>query len=123
MLQPNAFILYVDNLVSSTQFYEDLLGIKSEQMSPTFSQFSLTPQMGLGLKSRQAVQPPTEKTGGGELAFVVDHNHKVDDLFQEWQKKDIEMIHVPTIMPFGYSFMAIDPNGNRLRVVSLNVKQ
>lgn len=123
MLQPNAFILYVDNLISSTQFYEDLLGIKSEQMSLTFSQFPLTPHMGLGLKSRQEVQPPTEKTGGGELAFVLDLNHQVDELFKAWQKKNIDMIQLPTLMPFGYSFMAVDPDGNRLRVVSLNVKQ
>ena len=123
MLQPSAFILYVDNLVTSTQFYEALLGIQAEQMSPTFYQFSLSPQMGLGLKLREAVHPPIEKTGAGEMAFVVDHNQQVDELFQAWQKKDIEMIHPPTRLSFGYSFMAQDPDSNRLRVVSLNAKQ
>ena len=120
ILEPTAIILYVDNLVISSTFYQDLLGIKPEEASPTFHSFTLSNGMGLGLKAKHAVEPPADnKNGGGELAFTLDNNKKVDALFAEWQEKDINMAHPPTIVPYGYTFVALDPDGNRLRVVSL----
>ena len=119
MLQPNALILYVDNLAISSKFYEELLGIKPEESSPTFNSFTLTNGMGLGLKSKHAVQPPAEKNGSGELAFILESNSNVDELFAEWQKKGIDFAQLPTDMTYGYTFLALDPDGNRLRVVSL----
>ena len=120
ILEPTAIVLYVDNLVLSSQFYQDLLGIKPEEASPTFHSFTLSNGMGLGLKAKHAVEPPADnKNGGGELAFTLDNNKKVDALFAEWQEKDINMAHPPTIVPYGYTFVALDPDGNRLRVVSL----
>jgi catechol 2,3-dioxygenase-like lactoylglutathione lyase family enzyme len=69
MLEPSIVILYVNNLTKSREFYQDLLGIKSEKLSPSFNQFTLA-------------QPPTSMT-------------------------------------FGYNFLAIDPDSNRLRFCSL----
>jgi hypothetical protein len=57
--------------------------------------------------------------GGGELAFTLDNNKKVDELFAEWQEKAINMALPPTVVPYGYTFVALDPDDNRLRVVSL----
>ena len=120
ILEPTAIVLYVDNLVISSKFYRDLLGIKPEEASPTFHTFSLSNGMGLGLKAKHAVEPPTDnKNGAGELAFTLDNNKKVDALFAEWQEKDIIMALPPTVVPYGYTFVALDPDGNRLRVVSL----
>lgn len=119
ILEPTAIVLYVDNLAKSRQFYQDILGIKPEEASPTFHSFTLSNGMGLGLKARHAVEPPAEKTGSGELAFTLDNNKKVDALFAEWQEKDINIALPPTVVPYGYTFVALDPDGNRLRVVSL----
>ena len=119
ILEPSAIVLYVDNLAISRQFYQDLLGIKPEEASPTFHSFTLSNGMGLGLKAKHAVEPPADKNGGGELAFTLDNNKKVDALFAEWQKKDINIALPPTVVPYGYTFVALDPDGNRLRVVSL----
>ena len=119
ILEPSAIVLYVDNLAISRQFYQDLLGIKPEEASPTFHSFTLSKGMGLGLKAKHAVEPPADKNGGGELAFTLDNNKKVDALFAEWQKKDINIALPPTVVPYGYTFVALDPDGNRLRVVSL----
>ncbi len=75
--------------------------------------------MGLGLKAKHAVEPPTDGNGDGELAFILDINKKVDELFAEWQKKGIKIAQHPTLVTYGYTFVALDPDGNRLRVVSL----
>ena len=119
MLEPTAVVLYVDNLAISSQFYQDLLGIKPEEASPTFHSFALSNGMSLGLKAKYSVEPPADKNGSGELAFTLDNNKKIDALFAEWQEKEINMALPPTIVPYGYTFVALDPDGNRLRVVSL----
>ena len=119
MLQPQAFVLYVDNLAISSKFYQDLLGIKPKEASPTFNTFTLSNGMGLGLKAKHAVEPAANQNGSGELAFTLDNNKQVDELFAEWQKKGINMAQPPTVVAYGYTFLALDPDGNRLRVVSL----
>ena len=119
ILEPTAVVLYVDNLAISSQFYQDLLGIKSEEASPTFHTFTLSNGMGLGLKAPHAVEAPVAKSGSGELAFTLDNNKKVDALFAAWKEKKINMALPPTIVPYGYTFVALDPDGNRLRVISL----
>ena len=119
ILEPTAIVLYVDNLAISSKFYQDLLGIRPEEASPTFHSFTLSNGMDLGLKAKHAVEPPADKNGGGELAFTLDNNKKVDALFAEWQEKDINIALPPTVVPYGYTFIALDPDGNRLRLVSL----
>lgn len=119
IFEPTAIVLYVDNLVISSKFYQDLLGIKPEEASPTFHAFTLSNGIGLGLKAKHTVEPSSDKKGGGELAFTLDNNKEVDALFAEWQDKAINMALPPTILPYGYTFVALDPDDNRLRVVSL----
>ena len=119
ILEPNVIVLYVDNLPIASQFYQDLLGIKPEEDSPTFHSFKLSNGMGLGLKAKHSVEPPTNENGSGELAFTLMNNREVDELFVEWQGKEIRMAQSPTVVPYGYTFLALDPDGNRLRVVSL----
>lgn len=120
MLEPSVVVLYVDNLLVNSAFYQDLLGIKPAEDSPTFHSFKLSNGMGLGLKAKHSVEPPTTKeNGNGELAFTLDNNSEVDELFVEWQGKEIHMAQSPTVVPYGYTFLALDPDGNRLRVVSL----
>ncbi len=36
ILEPNVIVLYVDDLALTSQFYQDLLGIKPEEASITF---------------------------------------------------------------------------------------
>lgn len=120
MLEPNVVVLYVDDLVITSQFYQDLLGIRPEEASPTFHSFTLSNGMSLALKACHSVMPPTEeKSGNGELAFTLDDQKKVDELFSEWQTKGISIIFPPSQVPLGYTFVALDPDGHRLRVASL----
>jgi predicted enzyme related to lactoylglutathione lyase len=120
MLQPSAIVLYVDNLAITARFYEVLLGITPEESSPTFQSFQFENGMGLGLKSKNSVLPAIEAGGRGELAFTLDNHRQVDELYAEWQQKGLTIAQPPTSLPYGYTFLALDPDGNRLRVVSLN---
>lgn len=119
MLKPSSVVLYVDNLLVSSAFYQDLLGIKPEETSPTFHSFKLSNEVGLSLKAKQSVEPSAHEDGRTELAFTLDNNMAIDALFVEWQKKKISISQSPTVVPYGYTFVALDPDGNRLRAVSL----
>lgn len=120
LLEPTAIVLYIDDLPKASQFYQDLLGIRPEEASPTFHAFKLSNGMDLALKASCAIELPTDKANGnGELAFTVDDNKKVDELFAEWQTRGINIILPPTTVPYGYTFVALDPDNNRLRVVAL----
>lgn len=119
MIEPNVIVLYVDDVLLSSTFYQSLLGKKPIEESPSFHSFKLSNGMILGLKAKQTINPPAEKNGSGELAFVLENNKKIDELFAAWQKKNIAMLTPPTTLPYGYTFLATDPDGNRLRAVSL----
>lgn len=117
MLEPSAVILYVNDLTVSSKFYQDLLGIKPEELSPTFTKFTLSNGMGLGLKIQP--KPSTGDNSSGELAFSLNSHLEVDTLFTQWQQKGISIAAPPALLPFGYTFLALDPDGNHLRFVAL----
>lgn len=120
MFKPNVVVLYVDNIAISSKFYQDLLGLALKEASPTFHSFTLSNGMGLALKAKHAVEPPPENNGAsGELAFIVDDNSQVNELFADWQKNNIKIAQNPTTACYGYNFVALDPDGHRLRVVAL----
>jgi catechol-2,3-dioxygenase len=107
-LEPNVIVLYVDDVVAASNFYQDLLGVKPEEESLTFHSFKLSNGMILALKAKYSVIPPaTESNGSNELAFIVENKNKVDDLFAEWQAKQINVIFPPDNVPFGYTFVAV----------------
>ncbi len=80
----------------------------------------------LGLWSKYTVQPPVETqhfTANGEITFKVQHKADVDFLYNEWGAfREITIVQSPTEMDFGYTFMAIDPDGHRLRVMWLQLE-
>lgn len=120
ILEPDVIVLYVNDLAITSQFYQDLFGIKPIEASATFHSFKLSNGMSLALKVKYSVVPPVEeKSSHGELAFTLDSNQKVNELFAEWQAKEISIMVPPTPLPFGYTFVALDPDGYRLRVACL----
>lgn len=120
LFEPNVIVLYVNDLGITSQFYQDILGIKPEKASITFHSFTLLNGMHVALKARHSVVPSADaKSGNGELAFTLDDDKKVDALFAAWQAKGIAILCPPKRLPFGYTFVALDPDGHRLRVASL----
>jgi predicted enzyme related to lactoylglutathione lyase len=109
----NFILLYVDNPVASGSFYADLLGKAPVEASPTFVMFALDTGVMLGLWSRHTVEPAATPVGGGELAITVDD---VDAVHADWISRGLPIIQEPTNMDFGRTFVALDPDGHRLRV-------
>jgi catechol 2,3-dioxygenase-like lactoylglutathione lyase family enzyme len=117
MFDPNFVLLYVDDPRKSAAFYEGLFGSKPVEDSPTFVMFVLKPGLNLGLWSRHTVAPAaTAAGGGGELAFTAESKHAVSACYETWKKKGISFLQDPVDLDFGFTFVALDPDGHRLRV-------
>lgn len=114
---PNFVILYVDNPTASAAFYARLLGRPAIEASPTFAMFALQGETMLGLWSRHTVTPEAAAAGGGaEIGFTADSPEAVSALHADWIAKGLPMLQPPTQMDFGFTFVAADPDGHRLRV-------
>lgn len=119
MFNPNVgfILLSVTNPIKSAEFYSKLLGLEPIEQSSTFALFSLPNGVLLGLWSRQTAEPQvTAQAGGSEICFSAEN---VDEVFEGWRKNDIPMAPVPTEMDFGRTFVALDPDGHRIRVYRL----
>ncbi len=117
MSDPNFVILYVDNPEASAAFYADLLGRPPVEASPTFALFPMHAGVMLGLWSRHTVEPAATAAGGGaELAIAVDSDAAVAELHAQWRAKGLQVVQSPVDLDFGRTFVALDPDGHRLRV-------
>lgn len=117
MSHPNFFILFVNDPQASARFYADLLGQAPIEASPTFAMFALDSGVMLGLWSRHTAEPaPVPSAGGCELAFALDSDDAVNQTHATWLQRALPILQTPTRMDFGYTFVALDPDGHRLRV-------
>jgi predicted enzyme related to lactoylglutathione lyase len=117
MSDPNFIILYVNNPPVSTDFYKALFGKAPVEASPTFAMFALESGVMMGLWSRQTVEPAaTALPGSSEVAFAVADRAEVESTYREWAGRGLRIAQEPTAMDFGHTFVALDPDGHRLRV-------
>ncbi len=115
------FLLYVDSPATSANFYSRLLGKPPVELNPTFALFILDHGVKLGLWSRHTVEPAAQLTGGGgEVGFSLPDQAAVDALHAEWLERGAQIIQSPTHLDFGYTFVAQDLDGHRLRAFSLS---
>jgi len=120
MTDPSLVILYVDNPEASAAFYADLLGRTPVESSPTFVLFVLDSGVKFGLWSRHTVEPAASVAGGGgELAFSVADADAVRAFHSDWKGRGLTIAQAPVDMDFGHTFVALDPDGHRLRVYAL----
>ena len=117
MSHPNFIILYVGKPDASAAFYERLLGQPPVEASPTFAMFALQSGVMLGLWARHTVEPlATGSAGAMEVAIAVENKDAVNALHQAWKAQGLPILQEPTTMDFGFTFVATDPDGHRLRV-------
>ena len=116
MSYPNFILLYVKSPTESVAFYADLLGKAAAEASPTFAMFALDSGVMLGLWAAHTVQPAATAAGGAEIAFAVDGIESVNAMHAAWAAKGLKIAQAPTAMDFGFTFVALDPDGHRLRV-------
>ena len=117
MLDINFVLLYVESPAASAGFYQKLLGRPPVEQSPTFAMFSMDSGVMLGLWSRHTVEPAaTAVGGGGEIAVTVREPAAVDETHTAWKALGLRILQEPTNLDFGRTFVALDPDGHRLRV-------
>lgn len=97
MLIPQFTILYVANPAHSTLFYRELFGRPPVEESPTFAMFVF-------------------ESGARLALWSLPDDAAVDRQSAEWQARGLTLIQAPTRMEFGYTCMALDPDGHRLRL-------
>jgi catechol 2,3-dioxygenase-like lactoylglutathione lyase family enzyme len=117
MTDPNFVILYVKDPAASAAFYAHVLGRTPVEASPTFVMFALPSGVMLGLWLRDNVAPEvTAAPGGAELAIAVANTDAVREAHADWSARKLKIAQAPTAMDFGLTFVALDPDGHRLRV-------
>lgn len=121
MTTPSMTMIYVDSPEKSAEFYRQLLGTEPVEQSPTFALFIFNNGFKLGMWSKHTVEPAPATTGGGtEICFMCEQPQQVDALYQQWRYKGLTIVQSPVELDFGYTFVATDPDGHRLRVYKLN---
>lgn len=117
----NFIIAYVADVPKSAALYGALLDLKPVEASPNFAMFVLPNGVQLGLWASHDVAPAANRPGGIELCFAAADEAAVNALLAGWRGLGLAIVQPPTIMDFGYTFTAADPDGHRLRVFAPGV--
>ncbi|MCA0998756.1 VOC family protein [Alloyangia pacifica] len=116
MLAPNLVILYVSEPLESAKFYEQIIG-KPPVGFPTYQAFEFDNGLTLGLWSTSAKNFVSGGEGHrSELAFQVESANIVKDLYAQWREHGVEIEQELEEAVFGLTFVALDPDGHRIRV-------
>jgi len=115
----NLVVLYVDDAQASSAFYQALLECPVAQSSPKFVLLPLGNGTMLGLWQRDAVEPPSaSQAGSSEISWAAANAEAVRATCETWTRRGVRIAQPPTAMPFGHTFVALDPDGHRLRVLA-----
>lgn len=116
MITPNLLILYVADPLESASFYEKIIGKPAEGF-PTYQCFEFESGFTLGLWSTGAKNFVSGGDGHrSELAFQVENEEIVKDLYEKWKENGVEIEQDLAEAVFGLTFVALDPDGHRIRV-------
>ena len=116
MSNVNFILLYVENVARSADFYSRLLEKPVPESSPNFALLPAAPGLMLGLWRKGDVAPaPLGGPGSAEIAVTVDDDSAVDDLHARWAAHGAPIAQKPRRADFGYNFVALDPDGHRIR--------
>ena len=109
-------LLYVENVAASEAFYAKVFDRPAVESSPTFAMIAAAPRIMLGLWRRDGVAPAAGAPGGGEIAIAADSEAEVAVTVARWQALGARVAQPPMQMDFGFTAVALDPDGHRLRV-------
>lgn len=115
-LSPSLAILYVADVARSRAFYEPLFGAPLEA-TENFAMFATGSCLRLAVWNVARVAPTARLApGGGELCASVSET-EVSALHADWAARGVAIAQPPTRMEFGFTCVALDPDGHRLRVL------
>jgi catechol 2,3-dioxygenase-like lactoylglutathione lyase family enzyme len=111
----NYLLLAVANTEASAGLYQQLLGVAPVQNRPGFALFVLSNGMKIGLWAKDQIQPAPKPVGGSEISFTEESPETMLATYRDWQALGLTILQEPVEMPFGFTFVAEDPDGHRLR--------
>ncbi|AKJ03412.1 glyoxalase/bleomycin resistance protein/dioxygenase superfamily protein [Archangium gephyra] len=111
----NYLLLAVRNPLASAELYSKLLGREPVEKSRTFVLYVLPTGLKIGLWLADEVAPAPKPAGGIELSFSEESRDAVRATHAEWTRLGLKVVQEPTEMDFGFTFVAEDPDGHRLR--------
>lgn len=113
----NFLLLHVTDAAASAAFYTDVLGLPVLDRKKGFAMLPLREGVMLGLWARETVEPASSgQSGASEIAFAVAGAAAVEATHAAWKDRGLTILQPPTPMSFGTTFVALDPDGHRLRV-------
>ncbi|MDE1233341.1 MULTISPECIES: VOC family protein [Vibrio] len=117
MFKIDSFVLYVSDVQHSMDFYAKAFGCEPQLLSPTFATLDFADNVKITLKQINALTPASNVKGGGtELSMPISEKEIFDKLFSDWKEKGIEFAQEVEASVFGFNFVAVDPDGHRIRV-------
>jgi catechol 2,3-dioxygenase-like lactoylglutathione lyase family enzyme len=117
MLSPNLILLYVEDPEKSAAFYTRLLGREPVAAFPSYVAYTLENGLTFSLWSTSAANFVSSGSGHRmEIAFMVKDDAEVERLYAEWREAEIPIEQELMTAVFGRTFVALDPDGHRLRV-------
>ena len=111
----NYLLLAVANPAKSSALYSKLLGVEPVENSPTFVLYVLPNGIKIGLWIASEIEPKAKPAGGVEISFTEDSRDAVRATYDAWKAAGAKIVQEPTDMDFGFTFVAEDLDGNRLR--------
>jgi catechol 2,3-dioxygenase-like lactoylglutathione lyase family enzyme len=111
----NYILLAVRDPLKSADLYTQLLGREPVEKATTFVLYVLPTGLKVGLWLADEMEPRPNAAGGVEVSFTEDSKDAVRASFEEWKKLGLKIVQEPTDMDFGYTFVAEDLDGHRLR--------
>lgn len=119
MFTLDSIVLYVDDIQRSMAFYAKAFNCEPKLLSPTFAALDFASNVKITLKQTDALTPTSTIRGGGtELSLPVTSRDAFDALFEKWKQQGIEFAQEREESVYGVNFVAVDPDGHRIRVFS-----
>jgi predicted enzyme related to lactoylglutathione lyase len=113
----NFLLLHVADHAASASLYSELLDIPIVEQKSDIAILPLREGVMLGLWSVDTVEPESSgRSGASEIAFAVADSAAVESTHSDWKRLGLTIAQAPTRMSFGTTFVALDPDGHRLRV-------
>ncbi|MEH0638463.1 VOC family protein [Streptomyces bottropensis] len=110
-------IVYVNDAPAAARFYGDLLDMRPSFETSGYITFGLGPGADLALWAGQFedLSPGVPRTS--EVCVAIDGGpDEIEAMFKQWQSKGVTILREPHDEGFGLTFLAADPDGNRIRV-------
>ncbi|EJN00348.1 VOC family protein [Phyllobacterium sp. YR531] len=119
MLNSSFVLFYVQDAAASLKFYSQLLDREPVENSPNFAMFAFDSGLKLAIWSRDAAKPaPVAEAGSCELLFMAENAQALDAMHDDWLHRGLRIAQEPVTLDFGYTFVALDRDGHRLRVLA-----